>query len=85
MEKIKNLINALAINQTFTSAKYQYSIPIYLFKVNNKNTRARCKICSKLTINTPKLRQWRRSVAFIVNFEHISHLVLLFVLLTLNR
>ena len=29
---------------------------------------------SKLTIKTPEQRQWRRSGAFIVNFEHISHL-----------
>ena len=28
--------------------------------------------------------QWRRSGVFIVNFEHISHLVLVFLLLTLN-
>ena len=28
---------------------------IYLFKVNNKNTRKRCEICSKLTIKTSKL------------------------------
>ena len=34
---------------------------IYLFKVNNKNTRKMCEICSKLTIKTP---EWRR------NFEH---------------
>ena len=27
---------------------------IYLFKVNNKNTRKRCEICSKLTTKTPK-------------------------------
>ena len=25
----------------------------YLFKVNNRNTRKRCEICSKLTIKTP--------------------------------
>ena len=25
-----------------------------LFKVNSKNTRKKCEICSKLTINTPK-------------------------------
>ena len=31
-----------------------------------------------------KERQWRRSGIFIVNFEHISHLVLMFLLLTLN-
>ena len=36
---------------------------------------------SKLTIKTPKRHHWRRSGVFIVNFEHISHLVLL---LTLN-
>ena len=30
------------------------------------------------------LYQWRRSGVFIVNFEHISHLVLVFLLLTLN-
>ena len=28
--------------------------------------------------------QWRRSGVFIVNFEHISHLALVFLLLTLN-
>ena len=28
---------------------------------------------------------WRRSGVFIVNFEHISHLVLVFLLLTLSR
>ena len=29
---------------------------IYLFKVNNRNTRNRCEICSKLTIKTPEQR-----------------------------
>ena len=58
---------------------------IYLLQVNNRNTRTRCEICSKLTINTPERRHWRRSGVFIVNFEHISHLVLVFLLLTLNK
>ena len=57
----------------------------YTFKVNNKNTRTRCEICSKLTIKTPEQRQWRRSGVFEVNLEHISHLVLVFLLLTLKR
>ena len=34
----------------------------------------RCEICSKLTIEPPKRRHWRRFADFIVNFEHISHL-----------
>ena len=57
---------------------------IYLLKVTNRNTRTRCEICSKLTMKTPERRQWRRSGVFIANFEHISHLVLVFLLLTLN-
>ena len=43
---------------------------IYLFIVNNCNTRKGCEICSKLTIKSPE----RRSTVFIVNFEHISYL-----------
>ena len=58
---------------------------INLFRVNNRNSRKRCEICSKLTIKTLERRQSRRSGAFIVNFEHISHLFLLFLLLALNR
>ena len=27
---------------------------IYLLKLNNRNTRTRCEICSKLTIETPE-------------------------------
>ena len=57
----------------------------YMFKVKNRNTRSRCEICSKLTLKTPERHHWRRSGVFIVNFEHISHLVLVFLLLTLSR
>ena len=55
-----------------------------MFKINNKNTRTSCEICSKLTMKTPERCQWRRPGAFIVNFEYILHLVLVFLLLTLN-
>ena len=57
----------------------------YMFKFNNRNTRTRCEICLKLTIKTPERRQWRRSGVFIVNFERISHLFLVFLLLTLSK
>ena len=50
-------------------------VRIYMLKVNNRNTRTWCEICSKLTI---------KIVIFIVNFEHISHLALVFLLLTLS-
>ena len=40
------------------STKYFIINPagIYLLKVNNRNTRTRCEICSKLTIKTPERR-----------------------------
>ena len=49
---------------------YRYTIiPTGIYMVNNRYTRTRCKIHSKLTIKTP---------------EHTSHLVLLFLLSNLN-
>ena len=65
-------------------SKILFPARIYLLKFNNRNTRTCCEICSKLTIKTPERHQWHRSGVFIVNFEHISHLVLVFILLTLN-
>ena len=62
-----------------------YPAGIYLFKVNKRNTRTKDEICSKLTIKTPEQPQCRRSGVFIVSFKHISHFVIVFLLLTLNR
>ena len=45
------------------------------FKINNRNTRTRCEICSKLTIKTPERLQLRHSGVFIVTFEHIHALL----------
>ena len=56
-----------------------------MFKVNNRNTRTRSEICSRLTMKTTGRCQWRRSDGFIVKFEQISHLILVFLLLTLNK
>ena len=62
-----------------------YPVDNYMFKANNKNPRTRCEIRSKLTIKTAEQRQWHGSGVFIVNFEHILHLVLVFLLLTLSK
>ena len=45
-----------------------------MLKVNNRDAR-----------KVPERRQWRRCGTFIVNFEQISHLVLVFLLLTFSR
>ena len=44
-----------------------------MFKVNNRNTRTRCEICSNLTIKTPERRQYFTtcSSVSIINFEHV--------------
>ena len=67
------------------SARYKHVIPagIYLLKVNNRNTSTSREICLKLTTKIPEQRR-RRSGIFIVNSEHVSHLVLVFLLLILN-
>ena len=38
----------------------------------------------KVNKKAPERRQWRDSGVFIVNFEYVPHLVLAFLLLTLN-
>ena len=59
-----------------------HAIPasIYLLKVNNRNTKTRCEIYSKLTIKTPE----PRSGVFSFNSKHISQPALVLLLLTLN-
>ena len=47
-----------------------YPVDIYLLKVNNKNTRTRCEMCSKLTIKTPKRCPPCSSVS-VANFEQV--------------
>ena len=65
--------------------KQNISTSIYLFKDNNRSTSKRCEIPSKSTIKTSERSDWRRSGVFIVNFEFISFIFLVFLLLTLNK
>ena len=58
---------------------------IHLFKFNDRNTEKRCKICSQLTIKAPERRQWRLPCLYCFKFEQISHLFLVFLLLTLKK
>ena len=53
----------------------------YLFNVNNRNTR---EIFSTLTMKTPEWRDWRCSCVLMVKFEYISHLFLVYLIMTFN-
>ena len=61
-----------------------YSANTDMFKVINRNSWKTCEICSKLTIKQ-KYHTRRRSGVIIANFEQISDLFLVFLLLTLNN
>ena len=76
-------VSNVVFSRIFSSVSY-FPTGNYLLNVNNRNSRTRCEVCSKLTIKTSERLQCRRFVIFIVYFEHISDLVLVFLLLTLN-
>ena len=48
---------------------------IYLLNINNRNTKTRPEICSKLIIKTPERRHWLRSV-FLLLTLNIFHTLL---------
>ena len=50
----------LTLNWT-NSAKHSVFFTIYLFEINNGNTRVMCQICSKLTIKMSQLRLVRHT------------------------
>ena len=77
---------ALYLGDHFEFKNTQWNFPnnMYLFKINNRNTKEKCEICSTLTTKAPERRQ-RRSGAFIVNVEQISYLSLALLLLILNK
>ena len=60
------------IGRTLPTSFGIYPTGNYMIEVNNRNTRTRCEICSRLTIQTPEQRHWHRSGVFIVNYEHIT-------------
>ena len=76
------MVTRMALSMPWVKKNVQAGI--CMLKVNNSNTRTRCEVCSKLTIKTLEQRHWCRSGAFIVNIERISHVVLVFLFLTLN-
>ena len=46
---------------------------IYVFKVNNRHTRRRCEICSKLTIKTPERYANGVNLVYLLLTSNIFH------------
>ena len=84
---ISVFINFLSLN------KFDYwRIPTFflqagicLFKSKSRSTTKNCEIFSKSTRKTPEWYQRRCFVVLMVNFEHISLIILVFPLLTSNK
>ena len=53
----KDIALSLSFASSLGSKKEVIPVGIYMFKVNNRNTRISCEICSKLTIKIPARRQ----------------------------
>ena len=53
--KIQN-VNAVDGYKRTVNCKWPYTANIFMFKVNNRNTRKKSEICSKFTIETPERR-----------------------------
>ena len=60
-------------------------LPSKYNKGENRNSRKRRKICSELTKRTPERSHSHGFCVFIVNFEQILYLYLVFLLLILNK
>ena len=73
-KRYRNLdIELSLMNRTWRKWSMLFGFPagIYVLKVNYRNTKARCWICSKLTIKALERRRSLHSGVFVVNFEHI--------------
>ena len=72
------LVKAHLLPKTIVS---QAQLTFFFLEFSNHNSSTKCEISSKLTTETPERHQWHSGV-FIVIFEHIWHVFLLFLLLT---
>ena len=62
------------------------TVSIYLFKVNNRNTRKKLEICLRLTIKKTVVGSQQHRLGFFVNnFGHVLYFALLFSLLILSK
>ena len=72
-ERIDKLLNIINKSSTTLCPKTMfqclYQAGDYMFKVNNRNTRTRCKICSKSTVKNPERRHWRVLVSLMLTLN----------------
>ena len=66
-----------AVQAAFFTFSYNFPASIYLFKVNNRNTRKICEICSKLTVKIPGIINIHTKLLFENQFKIVLLLFLI--------
>ena len=76
---VKHCFSMYEFSVSKKSCKNWQGLPpkdIYLLRINDRNNRKGCKICSKLTIKRPEWHQWTYFTPFsslaIVDFEQMN-------------
>ena len=82
---VNSLDKYLFIDIFIDLALISSQLTVACWKAAIETLKKRCEICSKVTRKTPEWRQWRRSDVFNVNFEHVLHLFLIFLLLIFDK
>lgn len=79
------MIMKIKIDWTIEYWWYNYCITdwntpasIDLFRVSNGNTKLSCEICPELASKTLEQHCWRWSGIFFVDFEQVSHIIMVF-------
>ena len=75
----------IQVLQTKWPTKYAAQLKFACSKSTTESFKKKCEICSKVTVKTTERRHWRRTGVCIVNFEHISHLFPVLLVLNLNK
>ena len=78
-------ISSLVKNARHTSKIFVFPAGIYLLKVNEGHSKTMSKTYLKLTIKTEERHYLGHSAIFIVKFERILHIALVYPFLTLNK
>ena len=84
MKPLYNIVSHSTVLFNWMVDRSTFYIFISKCKRNHWN-QPKYEICWGLSMSTPERRQWHRSGVFILNFEHILHLFLIFLSVTFKN
>ena len=83
---IRGIITVMNAGMLYFWPNYSPTQPTFTCSMSAEQSQQKMyEICSDLTIETPEWRHWHRFGVFNMNFEHSSHIVLIFPWLTFTK